>query len=253
MSSRSRASSCALPRSTSRHLVPDGVTSSPRVSKIFAGAEQHVRHTAGLLVDEADPAPVEQTGPRRSVELPGPRPATLAALNRQVLFEAFLLERDRLRTERGRAVRAVFVAAPRSGAGGGERDGRELGGETEARVRHFVVRPDAGLRTSEAVRLWRTQRVPQKCRRRACAVRLLSAGELSQKQQADESHPKGGKREATEACGSARPMPSALQIAAVRSCSPRLAFHHTCVPARRPGMEKRGPTCSSERGKPGIA
>ena len=154
--------------------------------------EQHVRDAPGLLVDEADPAAVEQARARRPVELPGPRAPTLTALDRQVLLEAFLVERDGLRTERRRAVRAAFEAPPCSRAGGGERDGREVGGETEPRVRH--VHGQTRCRPADEGRrlLRRAQSVPQKCRRRACAVLLLSAGELSQKQQADESHPKGG-------------------------------------------------------------
>ncbi len=123
-------------------------------------AEQHVRDATRPLVDEADPTGIEQACSRRPVERPRPRPSTLTALNRQVLLEAFLLEGDRLRTERGRAVRAVFVAAPRPGAGGGERDGRELGGETEARVRHVRGQTRCRLADEWGRRLWRAQHVP---------------------------------------------------------------------------------------------
>ena len=184
-------------------------------------AEQHVRDAPGLVVDEADPAAVEQTRARRPVELPGPRTPTLTALDRQVLLEAFLVERDGLRTERRRAVRAAFEAPPCSRTGGGERDGREVGGETEPRVRH--VHGQTRCRPADEGRrlLRRAQSVPQKCRRRACAVLLLSAGELSQEQQADESHPKGGgehEPRRAEAPGRCRAL---YPIAAVQRCSPR--------------------------------
>ncbi len=85
-SSRSRASSCALPRSTSRHRVPDGVTSLPWVSKIFAGAEQHVRRRGRSSRRRSRPgrrradgrAPIRRASRSTSADPDGSRPSSTA-------------------------------------------------------------------------------------------------------------------------------------------------------------------------------
>ena len=139
-----------------------------------------------LRVDEADTAVVEQTCLDRRLDRPGPGALTLMLRNRQVVLDAFVGERDRLGAECCGARGARLVALPLTRAGGSERDGRELGGETEARVRDAQCQTRRRLPDERCRRMRRAQLLREEARCRVCPLRLRAAGELSQEEQGDE-------------------------------------------------------------------